>query len=112
MPDPVWNCHSFLPLVESNARNSPVCAPVKTRSPAVASTPDQNGTLVGYSQMTLPVSGSIAERYPRLPSAGSTQPPISTPRYQSPPGLYSCLTVLYFQPKFIVLAKARFKRGS
>ena len=43
IPEPVWNCHSFLPVLASTAMNSPVAAPVNTRPPAVDSVPAMLG---------------------------------------------------------------------
>ena len=75
IPEPVWNCQSFLPVAASNATNSPVCAPVKTTPPAVDRTPDQNGVLESTSHRFLPVTGSHATSEPLMPSGGATKPP-------------------------------------
>src|SRR5439155_21637243 len=82
MPEPIWNDHSRLPLAASKAMNWPLCEPVKTRPPAVDSTPDQKGDLLSTRQTALPVTGSQATSEPRLPSSGETKPPSSRPRYQ------------------------------
>ncbi|MEY9386809.1 hypothetical protein ABIF93_005066 [Bradyrhizobium japonicum] len=62
MPEPVWNCQSFLPVSASKASNSPVSAPENTTPPAVDSTPEKRGMSLGASHFALPVMGSIAFR--------------------------------------------------
>src|SRR4051812_7370845 len=87
IPEPVWNCHSFLPLAASKAMNCPVCEPVKTTPPPVDSTPLQFGDLPGTSHTRLFATGSHATSAPRLPSSGPTKPPSSSPSHQlGPPG--------------------------
>src|SRR5215813_14951119 len=64
IPDGVWNCHRILPVSLSTAMNSPVSSPVNTNPPAVTSVPAQFGLLNGIDHFALPVSGSIARRWP------------------------------------------------
>src|SRR3546814_9090109 len=63
-PEPVWNFHNSWPVFASKALRYPSGVPVKTRLPAVESTPPQIGALFFYYQTILPVFGSMARRAP------------------------------------------------
>src|SRR6185369_4567692 len=93
MPEPVLNCHSFLPVFASNASNSPVSCPANTTPPAVESTPEKRGMSLAASHFALPVIGSIAFRWPRGPVPHSHRSERSIPTYHSP-ALYSAGTAL------------------
>src|SRR5687767_11624908 len=103
IPEPVWNCHSFLPVSASKAMNSPVAAPVNTSPPPVDSVPAMLGTPgQAYCHFALPVIGSSADRKPVGWSFGMVTPRKSMPRYHSP-CLYSGLASLYGQLMLNVL---------
>src|SRR5690242_18431942 len=61
---PAWKYHSGFPLAASSAIKFPSASPVKTRPPAVESTPDHVGEGCFHSHLILPVSGSRARRAP------------------------------------------------
>src|SRR4051812_25364972 len=69
-PAPALKRHSSLPLEASNALNQPLASPLKTRLPAVASTPPMSGWSVLTPQATLPVSTFTATRRPHCCSLG------------------------------------------
>ena len=61
MPEPVWNCHSCLPVSASSAMNSPVSLPVNSNPPPVASIADQTWkSISGTRHFFAAVSGSMA----------------------------------------------------
>src|SRR3954465_1230849 len=64
MPEPVLNFQSSAPVLASKAFRKPSGVPVKTRLPAVVSTPPHSGAGFLYSHTILPVFGSIARRAP------------------------------------------------
>src|SRR5206468_12989511 len=75
---------SSLPVLASNALNRPLASPLKTTSPAVASTPPISGCGVLTPHATLPVSRLTATRRPHCSSAGIV---LNAPPSQSfPPG--------------------------
>src|SRR5213592_8780 len=69
-PAPQLYFHSSLPVAASNALNQPFASPLKTRFPAVASTPPISGCGVFAPQATLPVSRLTATRRPDCASLG------------------------------------------
>src|SRR6185369_11365302 len=89
-PAPHWYSQSFLPVFASKARKRPLPSPLKTRSPAVASTPPISGCSVSNFHATLPVSRLTADRRPHCFSLGIT---LNAPPSQSlPPGYAACST--------------------
>src|ERR1700674_4658002 len=103
MPEPVWNCHNFLPVSASKASNSPVNCPENTTPPPVDNTPEKRGMSLGASHLDFPVNGSMALRYPRGPPGHAQRSLRSRPMYHSP-ALYSAATALYCAPKLRVFA--------
>src|SRR3954469_5979023 len=63
-PEPVWNCHSTLPVLASAAFSKPSGVPQNTRLPPVVNTPPHSGALFFTSQTILPLFGSIARSAP------------------------------------------------
>src|SRR5450830_1191690 len=63
-PEPVWNCHTTLPVLASAAFRKPSGVPQNTRLPAVVITPPHSGALFLTSHTILPLFGSTARRAP------------------------------------------------
>src|SRR5690348_7700690 len=83
-PEPQLNFHSSLPVFASNALNQPFASPLKTRFPAVASTPPMSGCGVLCFHAILPVSRFTATSCPHCSSVGIV---LNAPPSQSlPPG--------------------------
>ena len=84
--------HSFLPVFASSALNQPLPSPLKTRPPAVASTPPISGCSVSCFHATLPVSRLTADSRPHCFSLGITLN--APPSHSLPPGILRRLDVV------------------
>src|SRR5262249_21401532 len=83
-PAPALYFHSSLPVLASNALNQPFASPLKTMSPAVASTPPISGCGVFAPHATLPVSILTATSRPHCSSVGIVLN--APPNHSLPPG--------------------------